>query len=56
MIRAGKRVVTEAYSPLYCSDCGKYLGRSGEIDGHDYDDTAGWVFCPYCGKKMEDTL
>jgi Zn finger protein HypA/HybF involved in hydrogenase expression len=55
-IRNGELVVVESYWSLRCSACDAYLGRAGRIDGHGYDDTAGWEYCPYCGRKMEDTL
>lgn len=54
-IKTGDLKIVESYQSLYCSACNAYLGRRGTIDGHGYDDTAGWAFCPYCGRKMEDT-
>ena len=53
-INPGDLKIVESYQPLYCSACGEYLGRRGTIDGHDYDDTAGWKFCPYCGNEITE--
>lgn len=53
-ITEGREVVMESFTPLRCSECGAYLGRRGKTDGHDYDDTAGWEYCPFCGREIAE--
>ena len=60
--RIGGSMVTTEYCSAYgnkihhqliCGCCGKYLGSYDIEDGKEYNDIKGWVFCPYCGRELE---
>lgn len=43
------RSITE----LLCEYCGSHLGELIISDEGVIDDTKGWMFCPYCGRELE---
>ena len=38
---------------LICGCCGKYLGSYNIENEKRYNDIEGWVFCPYCGRELD---
>lgn len=40
------------YEVLYCSYCGKQLGKYQKIKDKEYSDIKDWKFCPFCGEEL----